>query len=76
MRTELAHFGDGEDALRVPFFGAYQAHVALDEGYENRRPFYEMSRTLVGLRCLVVFGSSDPQETRRVRTRIYELLAL
>ncbi len=77
MRTELAHFGGGEDALREPFFEGYNAHITLDAGYERRRPFYEMSRWLVGLRCLVVFGSDDPaEETRRVRTRIYELLAL
>lgn len=77
MRTELAHFGDGEDALREVFFEGYNAHITLDTGYESRRPFYEMSRTLVGLRCLVVFGSSDPaEETRQARERIHELLAL
>ncbi len=76
MRTELAHFGDGEDALREPFFEGYNAHVILDAGYERRRPFYEMSRMLVGLRCLAVFGSSGPEETRRARTRIHEMLDL
>ena len=77
MRTELAHFGEGEDRLREPFFEGYNAHVTRDAGYEARRPFYEMSRTLVGLRCLVVFGSDDlAEETQRFRTRIYELLAL
>ena len=77
MRTELAHFRDGEDALREAFFEGYNAHITRDTGYESRRPFYEMSRTLVGLRCLVVFGSSDPtEETRRARMRVYELLDL
>ena len=76
MRTELAHFADGEDAWREPFLGGYTARIALDAEYQRRRPFYEMSRALVGLRCLVVFGSSDPEETRRARTRIYELLDL
>ena len=76
MRTELAHFGDGEDVLREPFFEGYTAHVMLDADYDCRRPFYEMSRALVGLRCLVVFGSSDPEEPHRARTRIHALLDL
>ncbi len=73
MRTELAHFGEGEDALREAFFEGYGARITLDRGYERRRPFYEMSRMLVGLRCLVMFGSSGPEEAHRARTRIYEL---
>lgn len=76
MRTELAHFGDSEAAWREPFFENYTAHVMLDSEYERRRPFYEMSRMLIGLRCFVVFGSPDPEETRWARTRIHELLAL
>ncbi len=77
MRLELAHFNDGEDALREAFFEAYQTYVTLDVAYDGRRPFYEMSRMLVGLRCLVVFGSSDlVEETHRARIRIHELLAL
>ena len=77
MRTELAHFGDSEAAWREPFFEGYNVHITHDAGYEGRRPFYEMSRALVGLRCLVVFGSSDlKEETHRARTRIHELLAL
>ena len=76
MRTELAHFGDGEDAWRKPFFEGYTANVTLDPSYESRRPFYEMSRALVGLRCFAVFGTPDPEETRLARTRIQELLAL
>ncbi len=76
MRLELAHFGEGEDALRAAFFQGYGAHMTLDAGYERPRPFYEMSRMLVALRCLVVFGSSDPEETHRAGTRVYELLDL
>ncbi len=76
MRLALAHFSEGEDALREAFFGGYGAHITLDAGYERRRSFYEMSRMLVGLRCFAVFGSSGPEETRRTRTRIYELLDL
>ncbi len=76
MRLALAHFGEGEDALRKAFFQSYQAHITLDAGYERRWPFYEMSRMLVGLRCLVVFANSNPEETHRARTRVYELLNL
>ncbi|MFC1731877.1 hypothetical protein ACFL6I_16280, partial [candidate division KSB1 bacterium] len=31
--------------------------VNLDEGYEERRPFYSLSRALVGVRCLVLWKS-------------------
>lgn len=78
MRTELAHFDDGYEALREAFFNGYTAHVALDAGYEDRRPLYELSRWLVGLKCLIFYGSRVAPdlagETRRMRTRIQELL--
>jgi Ser/Thr protein kinase RdoA (MazF antagonist) len=79
MRTELAHFGDGDGALRAAFFGGYAAHVAVDAGHEARRPFYELSRALVGLTCLARHGDrAAPDragETRRARGRVHELLA-
>jgi len=78
MRTELAHFGDGDEALREAFFGGYTAHIALDAGYEGRKPLYELSRALVGLKCLVLYGSHAAPDlaeaTRRARARIHELL--
>lgn len=78
MRTELAHFGDGYEALREAFFGGYTAHIALDAGYEGRKALYELSRSLVGLKCLVLYGSHTvlglAEETRRARARIHELL--
>ena len=73
MRTELAHFGDGDEALREAFFGAYTAHAALDDCHEGRRPFYELSRWLVGLQCLVRYGDTTG-ETDRTRARVQELL--
>ncbi len=73
MRTELAHFGDGEEALREAFFSGYAAHVTLDAGYEGRRPFYELSRSLVGLQCLVRYGDTVG-EADRTRASIQELL--
>ena len=74
MRTELAHFGDGQEALREAFFDGYTAHVALDAGYAGRRPLYELSRWLVGLQCLVYYGGAA-DKTARTRARIQELLA-
>ena len=78
MRTELAHFGDGYEALREAFFEAYTALVLLDDGYEGRKPLYELSRSLVGLKCLVLYGSRAApklaEETQRVRARICALI--
>jgi len=78
MRTELAHFGDGYEVLREAFFGGYTAHVALDAAYEGRKPLYELSRWLVGLKCLIFYGSRVApdlaKETRRMRACIHELM--
>ena len=78
MRTELAHFGDSYGSLREAFFEAYTAHVPLDDGYEGRKPLYQLSRWLVGLKCLIFYGShAAPDlaaETRRMRARIHELM--
>ena len=78
MRTELAHFGDGYESLREAFFEAYTAHVRLDDGYEGRKPLYELSRWLVGLKCLIYYGSRVApdlaEEARRMRARIRELM--
>lgn len=78
MRTKLAHSGDGYEALGGAFFNGYTAHVALDAGYEGRRPLYELSRWLVGLQCLVLYGDKAApdlaEETRRARARVQELL--
>ena len=78
MRTELAHFGDGYEEFQKAFFKGYAAHVTLDAGYEDRRPFYELSRSLVGLKCLVLYreraATELAEETRRARTRIREIM--
>jgi aminoglycoside phosphotransferase (APT) family kinase protein len=55
MRTEL-HF-KGNPKLRNAFFKEYTKYVKLDKGYEKRRPFYSLSRSLVGVRCLVLWKS-------------------
>lgn len=55
MRTEL-HF-QGNKILRDAFFSKYTKYVTLDKDYEKRRPFYSLSRSLVGVRCLVLWKS-------------------
>ena len=59
MRTEL-HFEN--DKLRNIFFNEYTKHITLDEGYEQRRAFYSLSRTLIGVRCLALWGSGYSKE--------------
>ena len=55
LRTEL-HF-KGNLKLRNEFFKEYKKYTSLDDGYEKRRPFYSLSRALVGVRCLVLWKS-------------------
>ena len=51
---------------------AYRAHVPLDDGYEMRKSFYDLSRTLVWIRSLILYGdaygkglmSQSPQAAR------------
>ncbi len=78
MRTELAHFrGEGVTDIQKAFFDAYAGHITLDAGYVQRKPFYELSRNLVWLRCLVTYGShySDLESERRlVRAQVKALL--
>ena len=77
MRTELAHFEASDDPLRHAFFSSYSTQLALDSGYEKRRPFYNLSRSLVGLLCLVWFGTgtaAQAEETKQVRAHIHQLL--
>lgn len=55
MRTEL-HF-KGNLKLRNAFFKEYTKYIKLDKGYEERRPYYSLSRALIGVRCLVLWKS-------------------
>ena len=57
MRAELALF-DGDHYLRSAFLAGYQTVRDLDTGYEERRDFYRLSRTLVHAGCLVSFGDT------------------
>lgn len=58
MRLELAHFKEGTEKFRLAFFEEYTKLVTLDEGYEERRPFYRFSRQLVHFICLVKYKES------------------
>lgn len=72
MRTELANFRGQSPAFAHAFMDAYRAHVPLDDGYEMRKSFYDLSRTLVWIRSLILYGdaygkglmSQSPQAAR------------
>ncbi|CAF1285370.1 unnamed protein product [Didymodactylos carnosus] len=58
MRIEKGSFEDAQDSdeYRTKFLSAYTKYVKLDDGYELRRPFYSLSRELVGMKCLLEYG--------------------
>jgi aminoglycoside phosphotransferase (APT) family kinase protein len=56
MRTELALFRGEPPTFAEAFLRAYETHVALDEGYVSRKAFYDLSRTLVWIRSLILYG--------------------
>ena len=56
MRTELATLRGEPPAFAGAFMRAYEAHLALDHGYESRKEFYDVSRTLVWIRSLILHG--------------------
>ena len=57
MRLENANFGK-DTKLRSSFYDGYNNIINLDEGYEERRTFYYLSRLLVHIDCLISFGSN------------------
>lgn len=70
MRTECASFSfDGSELdalLRRSFFEGYSSVLPLDEGYEQRRPFYYLSRLLVHCGCMIELGDAYGGEADRV----------
>lgn len=78
MRTMLANF-ESKDELYDSFLEAYTKHVAIDEGYEKRLPFYFLSRSLVQADCLILFkdkyakGKLDSEKVK-VRRDIQRIL--
>ncbi|MHB0856388.1 MAG: phosphotransferase family protein [Anaerolineae bacterium] len=79
MRTDLAHFEGEDERLHAAFYGAYASHCPLDDGYAERRPFYQLSRTLVQLRCLIAYGDQYTADLegdgRRAREDVARVLA-
>lgn len=61
MRTELAMLRGEPPSYRRAFVDAYERHVPLDEGYEERRAFYDVSRTLAWIRSLILHGDDGAQ---------------
>lgn len=58
MRTELANFRGQSPAFARAFMDVYRAHVSLDEGYGTRKDFYDVSRSLVWIKSLIVYGDN------------------
>lgn len=58
MRTELANFRGQAPAFAHAFMRAYGEHVSLDEGYRLRKDFYDVSRTLVWIQSLILYGDT------------------
>ncbi|MHB1294607.1 MAG: phosphotransferase family protein [Anaerolineae bacterium] len=79
MRTDLANFEGEDERLRAAFYQAYAGHCPVDDGYAERRSFYRLSRTLVQLRCLIVYGdryTDDLQgDGRRAREDVARVLS-
>lgn len=80
MRTECAHFTfDGSDddcRLRAAFFDGYTSVTPLDEGYEQRRPLYYLSRLLVHAGCMIELDGYGREEDRaNARCEIERVLA-
>ena len=77
MRTENLF---ENNAMREAFFNSYTRHIKLDNGYEKRRAFYALSRSLVGVRVLVLWKAHFTKkqydlEKARTLERIRNILA-
>jgi Ser/Thr protein kinase RdoA (MazF antagonist) len=80
MRTELANFRDEAPTFRDAFLAAYRAHVTLDAGYEARQRFYDLSRALVWIRSLILYGDgyargATSQNEQAARAHVLALTA-
>ncbi|CAF1068984.1 unnamed protein product [Adineta steineri] len=62
MRIEKGHFEETDSVdYRNVFMSSYTNYVKLENGYEERRRLYSLSRELVGLRCLIDYGDQYAQ---------------
>jgi aminoglycoside phosphotransferase (APT) family kinase protein len=80
MRTELANFRGQSPAFEHAFLRAYQAHVRLDEGYALRKTFHDVSRTLVWIKSLILYGDkyakgAASQSAHAAREHLLSLVA-
>ncbi|CAF4093241.1 unnamed protein product [Adineta steineri] len=77
MRIEKGHFEETDSTdYRNAFMSSYTNYVKLDNGYEERRRLYSLSRELVGMRCLIDYGDqyvqngSVEQEKKNIEDKI------
>lgn len=80
MRTELGSFRGWPPAYERAFMDAYAGHIALDEGHEERKQFYDASRTLAWIQSLLVnddaFSRDQAAASRRAaRAHLERLVA-
>ncbi|CAF3415856.1 unnamed protein product, partial [Rotaria sp. Silwood2] len=62
MRIEKAHFEENnKNDYREEFMSSYNCYVKLDDGYEERRQMYSLSRELVGMKCFLDYGDKYAQ---------------
>ncbi len=64
MRTESAIFSNNKD-LKDPFFKGYTELIKLDEGYENRKTFYYLSRMIVHIDCVIEYGNNYVNDIKK-----------
>jgi len=83
MRIEKGHFEEAEDAkYRNEFISSYTSYVKLDDGYEERRRFYSLSRELVGMRCLLDYGNdyaqngSIEQDMKKIEEKVKSIILM
>jgi Ser/Thr protein kinase RdoA (MazF antagonist) len=79
MRTELANFRGHNPGYERAFMDAYTRHVALDDGYVLRKNFYDVSRTLVWIKSLILHGTAysnyqAEQSSQAARAHLVTLL--
>ncbi|CAF3728705.1 unnamed protein product [Rotaria sordida] len=81
MRIEKAHFEENNNSdYREKFMSSYTYYVKLDDGYEERRRMYSLSRELVGMECLLDYGDkyaqdgSVEQEKKNIEDKIKHII--
>jgi aminoglycoside phosphotransferase (APT) family kinase protein len=76
MRTELSNFRNKPPELESAFFAEYKKHADVDEGYELRKNFYELSRALAWIKSLILYEndySGSNVEQNKIQAKNYVL---